>query len=174
MWRDRLHNFVRHLRGVAASPPGDEHAVRAEPAAVPGDPRKLYWEAGRLLDAGEFDAAEAMFLQYASVSLTRAADGYAGAGRAVWRLRGKREITGAAEAEALPPEARVRAIEHYRRALAADPDHARSMEGLAILLGPSHGERLPLLRRAAERSDAADVFLVLGDDLVRTHRTRRR
>ena len=139
------------------------------PASPWRDPRALYWEAARLLEAGEFDAAEAAFLRYAAESTTRAADGYAGAGRAAWRLRGKREIAGMAEADTLPPEARGRAIGHYRRALVADPDHGRSMEGLAHLLGPTHPERLALLRRAAELSNSPDVLLLLGEDLARAH-----
>src|SRR5688500_15710730 len=121
----RIRRWMEWLRDAAAKPPAEPRI--AQETAAPPDPRELYLEAVRRLQAGEFEEAEATFLRYAASSASRPADGFAGAARAAWGLRSNRELDAADRGPSLPAECRDRATDYYRRALSADPDHVRSM-----------------------------------------------
>lgn len=181
-WIERLLNAANPPRSAPAAPPAptepdprhpqdDSFAERARVKGILPQHRDLWRQSTQLLQDGQYDQAIAAFLDFVARCPEMAADGYAGAARAVRQLHGHADdFPPEPFSHPLPQEQRDRAIAYYRQALAADPEHVKSLTGLAHLLDAASPERMALLEKAREvyarlprRTHDYRTLLDLGD-----------
>jgi hypothetical protein len=166
-WVQWLKALLDDLR-QAAQPPQHTAPTEHETAAPPeGRPDKTrYTTAIRFLEHRQYDQAKQEFLRTAEEEPELAADAYAGAACAARSWTGRYEFLPPENLAPADPNAAAEAARLYERGLAADPNHARCMVGLAQTLPADDPRRIELLARAAQLKADANLQLWLGDALL--------